>query len=113
MPEQLVPIFRVNDAESVLGWYRRLGFEVIGKHQFAAGFPLYVFLQRAGVRLHLSEHTGDAPVGSVAYFYVDNNIDDLAAEFDALIEIQPWGREIELTDPDGNRIRVGAAEGSD
>lgn len=56
-----MPIFRVHDAESALSWYRRLGFEVIGKHQFEAGFPLYVFLQRGVVHLHLSEHTGDAP----------------------------------------------------
>jgi catechol 2,3-dioxygenase-like lactoylglutathione lyase family enzyme len=105
--EELVPIFRVENAESLLGWYRRLGFEVIGKHQFEAGFPLYVFLQRGDVRLHLSEHTGDAPTGSVAYFYVET-IDDLATEFGVAIETQPWGREIELVDPDGNRIRVGA-----
>jgi len=102
-----VPIFRVDDAESVLGWYRRLGFEVTGTHQFEAGFPLYVFVQRGDVRLHLSEHTGDAPPGSVAYFYVET-IDDIATEFGVAIETQPWGREIELVDPDGNRIRVGA-----
>ena len=104
--EELVPIFRVDDARSVIGWYQRLGFEVIGEHRFEPGFPLYVFLRRGEVHLHLSEHTGDAPPGSVAYFYVDA-IDAIAAEFGAPVESQPWGREIALTDPCGNRLRIG------
>lgn len=107
----MVPIFRVDAAGSVLPWYRRLGFEVTGEHRFEPGFPLYVFLRRGDVQLHLSEHTGDAPPGSVAYFHVDD-VDAIAAEFGATVETQPWAREIELTDPCGNRIRIGAAAGS-
>lgn len=106
MAEELVPIFRVDDARDVLAWYRRLGFEVIGEHQFGPGLPLYVFLQRGEVHLPLSEHRGDAPRGSVAYFYVDG-IDPIATEFGVPVESQPWGREIELTDPCGNRVRIG------
>lgn len=105
MAEELVPIFRVENARDVLAWYRRLGFEVIGEHQFEPGLPLYVFLRRGEVHLHLSEHTGDAPPRSVAYFYVDA-LDAVAVEFDVPVEMQPWGREIELTDPCGNRIRI-------
>lgn len=104
--EELVPIFRVDNARDVLAWYRRLGFEVIGEHQFEPGLPLYVFLQRGSVHLHLSEHTGDAPPGSVVYFYVDA-IDIIANEFGVPVGLQPWGREIELTDPCGNRLRIG------
>lgn len=107
--EELIPIFRVGRARDVAAWYSRLGFEVKGEHQFEPGFPLYVFLQRGDVHLHLSEHTGDAPPGSVAYFYVDE-IEAIAAEFEVRIESQPWGREIELTDPCGNRLRIGAVE---
>lgn len=106
MAEQLVPIFRVDDARAVLGWYQRLGFESIGEHQFEPGFPLYVFLRRGHVHLHVSEHTGDAPPGSVAYYSVDD-VDSIAAEFGVAVESQPWGREIELTDPCGNRLRIG------
>lgn len=109
MAEELVPVFRVVNAREVVGWYRRLGFEVTGEHQFAPGLPLYVFLQRGDVALHLSEHTGDAPLHSLAYFYVDE-VDGLAAEFGVPVEDQPWGREIQLTDPCGNRIRVGAVD---
>lgn len=104
--EELVPIFRVDNAESVLAWYARLGFEVIGEHRFEPDQPLYVFLQRGDVHLHLSEHTGDAPPRSVAYFYVDD-VDVIADEFDAPVKSQSWGRDIELTDPYGNRVRIG------
>lgn len=106
MADQLVPIFRVTDAREALPWYQRLGFEPTGEHQFGPDFPLYVFLQRGEVRLHLSEHTGDAPLRSVAYLFVDE-IDHIAAEFGVAVESQPWGREIELTDPFENRLRIG------
>ena len=106
MTDHLVPIFRVADAGAALPWYRRLGFEPTGEHQFGPGFPLYVFLQRGEVHLHLSEHTGDAPLRGVAYLFVDE-IEPIAAEFGVAVEEQPWGREIELTDPFENRIRIG------
>jgi catechol 2,3-dioxygenase-like lactoylglutathione lyase family enzyme len=110
--EELVPIFRVDDARAAVAWYQRLGFVSIGEHRFAPDLPPYVFLRRGSVHLHLSEHTGDAPPGSVAYFYVDD-VDAIAGEFGVEPEPQPWGREIELTDPDGNRIRVGTPTATD
>lgn len=105
MAEALVPIFRAEDAAKCAEWYVRWGFEVVGEHRFADGLPLYLFLERAGVQLHLSEHTGDARPGSLAYFWVDD-VDAIAAELNAEIHEQPWAREIKLTDPDGNRLRV-------
>lgn len=111
MGEELVPVFRTSDARSAVTWYARLGFEQIGEHQFEPGFPLYVFLRRGGVHLHLSEHAGDAPYHSLAYYYVDE-VDAIATEFGVEPEVQPWGmREISLTDPDGNRIRLGTTAG--
>lgn len=106
MAESLVPIFRVTDARDVTGWYGRLGFEVTGEHRFEPGLPRYIFLRRGDVHLHLSGHAGDAPPASVAYLYVDE-VDAIAAEFAVPVESQPWGREIELTDPCGNRLRIG------
>ncbi len=108
--EAFAPIFRVGEAREAALWYGRLGFEVIGEHQFEPGFPLYVFLRRGDVFLHLSEHLGDAPAGSVAYLYVDD-IDSIASQFGVSVESQPWGREIELVDPWGNRIRIGFVSG--
>ena len=103
--EQLVPIFRATDALSAAEWYGRLGFELDGVHQFEPGFPRYAFLRRGAVWIHLSEHTGDAEPGGLAYFWVDD-VDSIAAEFGVTPEDQPWGREIELRDPDGNRLRI-------
>jgi hypothetical protein len=106
VPEVLVPIFRVADGYASARWYGRLGFSVMGEHRFADGLPLYLFLQRGDAYLHLSEHAGDARPGTLVYFYVDD-VDAIAAEFGAEVVIQPWAREIQLTDPDGNRLRVG------
>jgi uncharacterized glyoxalase superfamily protein PhnB len=106
--DALVPILRVRDGAAAAPWYARLGFEVVGEHRFAPDLPLYLFLRRGDLHLHLSEHTGDAPPGGVVYFYVDD-LDAIATEFGAAVEQQPWGREIELTDPDGNRWRIGSS----
>jgi catechol 2,3-dioxygenase-like lactoylglutathione lyase family enzyme len=106
--EVLVPVFRVADAPAAAAWYARLGFEVTGEHQFGPDFPRYMFLRRGDVHLHLSEHTGDAPPESLAYFWVED-LDAVAAEFGASVEAQPWGRELALTDPAGNRLRIAVA----
>ncbi len=106
MAEALVPIFRVADGYATSRWYERLGFSVVGEHRFADGLPLYLFLQRGDIALHLSEHRGDARPDTLVYFYVDD-VDSIAAEFDVEVTEQPWAREIQLTDPDGNRLRIG------
>ncbi len=56
-------------------------------------------------RLHLSEHAGDATPNTLVYMWVDE-IDPIAAEFGVAVTDAPWGREISLTDPDGNRLRI-------
>ena len=103
--EQIVPIFRAADARATARWYERLGFEKTGEHRFAPGLPLYVFLRRNDVQIHLSEHEGDATPDSLVYFWVDD-VDAVAAAFDLIPEARPWGREIEIRDPDGNRLRI-------
>ncbi len=105
MAEELIPIFYVADAEASAIWYARLGFEVEGRHRFADSLPLYMFLERDTIKLHLSEHKGDARPGTLVYFWVDD-VDAVSAEFGEPIYEQPWGRELKLTDPDGNRLRV-------
>ena len=106
MADTIVPIFRVSDGYETAKWYARLGFDVVGEHRFAPDLPLYMFLERNGVQLHLSEHEGDATPHSLVYFWVDD-VDRVAAEFGATVNVQPWAREITLVDPDGNRLRVG------
>ena len=105
MTDVMVPIFRVTDGAETAKWYARLGFRVVGEHRFTPELPLYLFLERNGVQLHLSEHTGDATPNSLVYFWVDD-LDAIASEFDAEVIDQPWAREVQLTDPDGNRLRI-------
>ena len=39
------------------------------------------------------------------YLWVDA-VDAIAADFGVEVDEMPWARDVELTDPDGNRIRV-------
>ena len=88
-----------------------LGFKVDWEHRFEAGLPLYCQVSRAGCTLHLSEHHGDATPGSASRINVQG-LDDFHAELAAkpykyarpAIQQQPWGRDMSITDPFGNRI---------
>jgi len=106
MTDQIVPVFRVKDAHKAAEFYQQIGFTLEGTHQFEPNFPTYAFLRRGDVQLHLSEHKGDAPKKSLAYFWV-NDIDAIAAALGAAVEQAPWARELEIVDPDGNTIRCG------
>jgi hypothetical protein len=101
----VVPILRVADVAPALLWYGRLGFHQQFEHRFEPDFPAYVGIRRDGAQLHLSEHLGDATPDTLVFIWVDE-IDPIATEFDAIVSEAPWGRQIDLTDPDGNRLRV-------
>lgn len=62
------------------------------------------------MRFFLSEHKGDARPDTLVYLSV-HDIEAVAAEFGLSVEQAPWGPEVELRDPDGNRLRIGAAQG--
>jgi len=106
MEEDVVPILRVEDAARSVEWYQRLGFTKQGEHRFAPGLPAFVTVVRSGVSLFLSEHTGDARPDTLIYLFV-RDVDAVADEFGMTPEEAPWAREIELRDPDGNRLRIG------
>ena len=107
MDEKITPILHTADAEASASWYARLGFARQWEHRFKAGLPLFVCVSRGPMQLYLSEHRGDARPDTLLYLHVDD-IEVVAAEFGATIEEAPWGREVHLTDPDGNRLRVGS-----
>jgi catechol 2,3-dioxygenase-like lactoylglutathione lyase family enzyme len=107
MDEQAIPILRVADAAAALPWYGRLGFLKQWEHRFEPGFPLFVEVARGPVRIFLSEHEGDAHPDGLIYLRL-KDVDAIAAEFGVAAEEREWGaREIELRDPDGNRLRIG------
>ena len=111
MTTDTVPILRVGDAAAASAWYLRLGFEQVFEHRFEPHLPAYVGLRRDAAQLHLSEHTGDAQPNGLVYIWVDD-VDEIAAEFGAAVDGQPWAREVQLVDPDGNRVRVAQATGT-
>jgi hypothetical protein len=87
-----------------------LGFKIDWEHRFGDDFPLYMQVTRGGLRLHLSEHHGDATPGSAVYIYLEG-LDALHAELaakgsHAAIEDGPGNlRVLPLWDPSGNRLR--------
>ena len=106
MEEKVIPILRVRDALAAAEWYARLGFRQTHVHRFAPHLPAFVTVERGPMKLFLSEHAGDARPDTLLYLYV-TDVDTIARAFGATVEQAPWDREIELRDPDGNRLRIG------
>jgi len=105
--EEVIPVLRVSEASRAVAWFARLGYEKEWEHRFEPGFPGFTSVSRGGAaRLFLSEHTGDARPDTLVHLRVDD-LDKVAREFGAELLDKPWGREVHLTDPDGNRLRVG------
>ncbi|NDH30825.1 MAG: hypothetical protein EBX72_10130 [Betaproteobacteria bacterium] len=107
VPHQAIPILLVSDALASAQWYQRLGFKEDWRHQYEAGFPWFVSIStESGATLFLTEHREDcSPKGSA--FLVTNDLHSLELSLNIAAELMPWGdREMLLTDPDGNRIRV-------
>ena len=105
--DEAIPVLRVSDADAAVRWYESLGYVKEWEHQFEPGLPWFVSIVRpTGARLFLSEHAGDATSDTLVHLVVED-LDDVAASIGATFRTQPWGRELHLTDPDGNRLRIG------
>ncbi len=110
--EQVVPVLRVLDADRSAAWYARLGFTKEWAHQFQPGFPRFVSVARGSVRLYLSEHRGDGVPNTLIHLYVAD-IDRVAAEFGQTVDEEgEAGRQVNLNDPDGNRLRIATPRSS-
>jgi catechol 2,3-dioxygenase-like lactoylglutathione lyase family enzyme len=106
MDEEVVPVLHVEDAGRAVAWYARLGFVKEWEHQFEPGFPYFVSVARGHVRLYLSEHKGDARPDTLIHLYV-RDIDAVSEEFGIPVDEEGLaGRECDLVDPDGNRLRI-------
>lgn len=113
------PIFRSFDETKARAFYIDwLGFTWEGEHRFDPGAPLYAFLRLGEFHLHLSEHHGDATPGSTAMAYLDGLRDWHASlphnpNMRPGLETLPWGLQMQVTDPFGNRLRfLDQSEGS-
>jgi hypothetical protein len=106
--EQVIPILRTADAAVAVEWYARLGFLKESEHRFAPELPAFVSVVRGRAKLFLSEHTGDARPDTLLQVWVDD-LDRIAAELGvepAPAAWNPTAREVEVHDPDGNRLRI-------
>ena len=110
--EKTTPILRIFDEAKAREFYLDyLGFKVDWEHRFEPGLPLYMQVSRDGCVLHLSEHHGDGSPG-VALRIETSDLDALQRELLAKrykyarpgIEQQPWGRDMSIRDPFGNRL---------
>lgn len=107
-----IPVLRSLDEAKCRAFYCGfLGFEVDFEHRFEPRLPLYLGLVRGPVKLHLSEHRGDAVTGTALFVWmvgVDEYHRELAMRGGFKVPEmadQPWGRELGLVDPFGNRLR--------
>ncbi len=108
-----IPILRSFDQARAREFYCGfLGFSVTFEHRFAPHMPLYFEVERAGLKLHLSEHHGDATPGSTVFvpmlgveaFHAELMGRDYPFNRPGL-ETLPWGRQVEVIDPFANRLR--------
>ena len=108
-----IPILRIFAVDKAKEFYLDfLGFTLEWEHRFSEDLPLYMQIARAGLTLHLSEHYGDSTPGAAIFIPV-HDIDALHRELTAKnyryarpgLEVVDWGKELNLTDPFGNRLR--------
>ena len=108
-----IPIIRIFDVAKAKEFYLDfLGFALEWEHRFEPGMPLYAQIARSGLILHLSEHHGDASPGATVFIEM-KGIEALHRELLGKrygyarpgVEQVPWGRELQVADPFGNRLR--------
>lgn len=118
--DQAVPIVRIFDVAKASEFYFGfLGFSLDWEHRYGENFPLYMQISRSGLRLHLSEHAGDATPGGNMCVYM-TGIRELHRELQAKdyrymkpgLEDQGGRLELQVTDPFSNRIRFMELTGS-
>jgi catechol 2,3-dioxygenase-like lactoylglutathione lyase family enzyme len=113
LPEQrVVPALRIADYERSKEYYvTRLGFRVEWEHRFEPTFPVFMSIVRDGMRIYLSQHSGDCQVGGLVHFMIPD-VHAWHREFEAkgaIIREPPdndlgfWNMTV--ADPDGNQLR--------
>jgi len=111
--EQAVPIVRIFDVAKAQEFYLGfLGFSVDWEHRYGENFPLYTQVSRAGLRLHLSEHAGDATPGGNMVVYMKGirafQKELIGKDYRYMkpgLEDEGSRLEVTVTDPFQNRIR--------
>lgn len=119
--EQAVPMVRIFDVAKAHEFYLGfLGFKVDWEHRFGENFPLYTQVSRGDLRLHLTEHAGDASPGGNMVVYM-KGARELQKELSGKnyrymkpgLEREEDRLEVTVIDPFGNRIRFMEIVGDD
>ncbi len=116
--QRVAPVLPVRSVGAALAHYRKLGFTADAYGEQADGDPVYGFLSRDGIELHLARTPNLDPKTntSASYLYVAD-ADALYTEWSAAEvggrltapEDTPYRlREFAHVDPDGNLLRVGS-----
>ena len=80
MLQRTIPILRIFDVAKAKEFYIDwLGFKIEFEHQFEENTPYYIGITKDDIKIHLSEHYGDATPGSKV-FIVCNEIEKYYAE---------------------------------
>lgn len=110
--EGATPIFRIFDIGKAREFYLGfLGMNVDWEHRHAPDLPLYMQVSRGSLKLHLSEHSGDATPGANALVFcqgiaaLHRELSDKNYQYNRPgLKLQPWGLEMQVIDPFGNRL---------
>ena len=117
-----IPILRIFDVAKAKEFYIDfLGFAIDWEHRFGDDFPLYAQVSRADIKLHLSEHHGDASPGSTVFVWM-RGIAQYHRELTAKnyryyrpgLEDAVWDAKVmQVADPFGNRLRFSEPNAAD
>jgi catechol 2,3-dioxygenase-like lactoylglutathione lyase family enzyme len=103
--QEVIPILRVASVDRAVQWYAQLGFVKEWEHRFEPDLPAFASIARGRGRIYLSEHEGDATPDTLIYIR-HSELDALADLLGQRPTEVPWGRELKVEDPDGNRLRI-------
>ena len=107
-----IPIIRSFDEDKAREFYVEfLGFRVDWEHRFEKGAPLYMQISKDNCVIHVSEHFGDCSPGAALRIEIDD-IDEYHKTLNEKqykdagpgITDQPWGKDMSISDPFGNRV---------
>ena len=110
--QRVVPALRITNYERSKRFYLdQLSFILEWEHRFEPKLPVFMSVALDGMRLYLSEHSGDCQVGGLVHFVV-SDVDSLHSAFkerQVPITEAPNDdlgfRNMTVTDPDGNQLR--------
>ena len=107
-----IPILRSFDEHKAREFFIEfLGFKLDWEHRFEPGTPLYMQLSMGDCVIHVSEHYSDCTPGAALRIEVDAldqyhqllNDKKFKHARPGIVQ-QPWGRDMGIGDPFGNRL---------